>query len=318
VTRLRTVDAAVTIGGSAPDAIYSGVVNANDGDIARQLTLRGGGDYLSTWPQEDLATAEVVVTLAVDGGSPVPVLTGPIVSVTRSIRTFSLEANDRAHWGLAPYRVASSFTIPADTELGDAVNILTALMGLATTADDDLVLPRPLAVLRGEEPWRVVKDLCTAAGRLVHFDGAGELVLRVPPGQSDPADWTLGVGELLSEPMVRWDTAGYRTAVDVIGHLPCDEIVYARSGAADSSGRWALEVVDTDAVTTWTAAKQFADEQLASHSLTNVAANLSVITNPDLDISWLVDAGGVVFKVDAFSFPLTGGAASLGVRSRVV
>lgn len=316
MTPLTIITTGISVEGISFDALLGGSVDVSDGDISRQLSIEGLGDFGTVDPGTD--SDVTVVWNDSNGNEDVPVFVGPIVRVRRSGDRFALVANDRAHYGLAPYRIMEPFTIAPGTKLGDAINTIASYMGQTTDVSDPRRLKVPLSVERGAEPWRVIKDLCRAASREIHFDSGGNLVWRRRRRTSSAIDWTVSNTELLSDPQVAWDTSAYRTAAEVVGNLPCGEVLYSLAGAADASGRWAVERIETEDVVDQSDADALADDTLDDFDITDVNAEFDAIAHPTLQVGDKVSVASKAFRVTKFTIPLNGtGSMCVGAHKRV-
>lgn len=308
------IETAITVSGIDYDHLLGGGVQIGTSDISRQLSLSCIGD-ISDLDDAALSSTVVSVSYVMDGDA-TQVFEGPLVRVSRSGRLFELEANDYAHFGLAPYRVYEPFTIASGTNLGDAVNRIAEEMGLTTSASAAPTLMRPLSVERGAEPWRVIKDLCAAAGRIVYFSRTGSLVIKRKPKPADTPDWTLTNDELFSEPKLTWDTSGLRTGVEVIANLPCDEVAYGFAGS--TTRPVALESIETEDVEDEAGADALAEDALEDFGIVQVSADFEAMPKPDIEPWWKVNADGRNFMVDTAGINLNGTSAMGigGSRSR--
>lgn len=312
---MSLIETDVSITGLTYDHLAAASVNGGTSDVARQLTMEGIGN-LTSLDNGDLASTIISATYDVGGGAE-QVFEGPVVRVSRSGRQFWLEANDYSHFGLAPYRVYTPFTIAASASLGAAVNRIAEEMGLTTSASDARTLKQPYSVERGAEPWRVIKDLCAAHGRIVYFDRTGALTIARKPKPATAVDWTIdSATELFAEPKITWDTEGLRTAVEVIGNQKCGDVVYGFAGS--TTAPVALESIETEDADDETEADTMADDALDDFAIADVSADLEVMPNPELEPWWKVQADGRNFLVDTFTLNLNGTSSmTLGGHRRM-
>lgn len=325
--------------------ILDGKINIDsEADVVRSATL------VVVDPDRDLAFdtdspsdgalyADRMVRVSVDVLGPlldepirVPLITGPIVKMSRDDALVTLEIQDPSRFGMG--QAWRGRTYKKGTRKTAIIrDILTDYLGQSRMSIPQSTkrISRPLTIAPDDQPWLVAKKVAASMNRQLFFDGRGVAILRRWP---DNRAWTFAADRpgatILTPPRVEPDFSTIRNAVAVKGAKPkgAKKAIQVRLTAGsrhplnpkrlapNGAGLYLVERIDDDSIRTRDDARDLARRILRDRLREATPALFDAVPAYHLDPGDLIGVETDTFETEArirkTTIPITGAAQSIG------
>jgi hypothetical protein len=247
-------------------------------------------------------------------------------------RVVNLQLSDLGN-RLARYRFETPFTIPASTDLADAVNLVTEdrlNISLDAEATGQTTGRKRVLGLKPElDPARELLELAQGFGYRLYFDRNGELVLDQPPAGTGlgatPLAGDLTVANTFrSKPpnviVVRGETSDGTTPIQAVAmDLDSDSPTWAGDAVGESPYGRVTEFFASPLIVTQAGANQAATNRLASRAGAGATWTVTKAYDPTIDPDDLIsvnldDETVLPLYVDAVTVDIAG-ATSIECRA---
>lgn len=266
----------------------------------------------------------------------VPVITGPITSLSRRGALVSIEITGKEALALAPavlWTDENAKLLPRGLSKITAIRRLLAAQGerkFALPETPASTLKEPIHLDRLAEPWIVAGKIAASMNMQLYYDGAGYLRLRGRPADRVFAFRTTELEgappNVLERPELAFDLSAVRNIYEVLGPEPDgkgkDRLRYAAKAtgalsptalARNGEPRWLVESEEIDHAKRLADVRAVAERGLERTSKIAVTIGFSGLPAPhleELDPVALYDEGvWTAFDLVSFTIPLVAGEA---------